>query len=235
MHVFYSPEISSGNLFLNKTESKHCIRVLRLRENDIINLIDGKGGLYEARIVSENPDKCELQVIKQIENYNKRNFYLHIAIALTKSTDRYEWFIEKATEIGIDEITPLICSRSERRKIKIERLQKIIISSMKQALVTTTPGLNKVRTFSEFISDPAINEFSKYICYCSEGNRQKLNEIYHPGTNAVAVIGPEGDFTPEEIKLAKKYNFQSVTLGKNRLRTETAGVSVCQILNFLND
>ena len=235
MQVFYSPEIFDGNFFLNKTESQHCIKVLRLRKYDIINLIDGRGGLYEARIISENPDRCEVQVIKQVKNHNKRKFNLHIAISLTKSTDRFEWFIEKATEIGIDEITPLICTRSERRIIKMDRLQKIIISSMKQAIVTTTPRLNEIKTFSEFISDSRRTKFHKYICHCSEGNRQKLKEIYHPGSNVIAVIGPEGDFTPEEIKLAKKNKFQSVLLGNNRLRTETAGIAICQILNFLND
>ncbi len=235
MQAFYSPEIINGNIFLNKTESRHCIRVLRLKKNEIINLIDGKGGLYEARIISENPDNCEVQVIRKIENHNKRNFYLHIAIALTKSIDRFEWFIEKATEIGIDEITPLICSRSERRTVKMERLQKIIISSMKQALVSSTPKLNEIKTFEKFISDSVITEFNKYICHCSEGQRQKLKKIYSPGSDVIAVIGPEGDFTSDEIQFAEKNNFQSVTLGDNRLRTETAGIAICQIINFLNN
>ena len=235
MQVFYSPEIFNGNFFLNKTESQHCIRVLRLSKYDIINLIDGKGGLFEARIISENPNRCEVQLIKQVKNNSKRDFYLHIAIALTKSIARFEWFIEKATEIGIDEITPLICTRSERRTIKMERPQKIIISSMKQALVTLKPNLNEIKTFSEFISDSGKTKFNKYICHCSEGNSQKLKEIYRPGSNVIAVIGPEGDFTDEEIKFAEKNKFQSVTLGNNRLRTETAGITICQILNFLND
>jgi len=235
MQVFYSPEVINGNFFLNKTESRHCIRVLRLKKNEIINLIDGKGGLYEARIMSENPDKCEVKVIKQIKNHNNRNFYLHIAIALTRSTDRFEWFIEKATEIGIDEITPLICTRSERRTVKMERIKKIIISSMKQALVAMTPKLNEIKTFAEFISDSGITEFNKYICHCSEGRRQKLKDIYSPGSNVIAIIGPEGDFTSDEIKFAEKNNFQSVTLGDNRLRTETAGIAICQVLNFLNN
>ena len=235
MQAFYSPEVISSNFFLNKTESRHCIRVLRLKKNEIINLIDGKGGLYEARIISENPDKCEVKVIRQIKNHNKRNFYLHIAIALTKSTDRFEWFIEKATEIGIDEITPLICTRSERKTVKMERLEKILISSMKQALVARMPKLNEIKTFEKFISDQGITEFNKYICHCSEGQRQKLKDLYTPGASVIAVIGPEGDFTSEEIQFAKKSNFQSVTLGNNRLRTETAGIAICQVLNFLND
>jgi 16S rRNA (uracil1498-N3)-methyltransferase len=234
MHVFYSPGAINGNLFLDKTESRHCIRVLRLKKNEIINLIDGKGGLYEARIISENPDKCEVQVIKQIENKNKRNFYLHIAIAPTKSNDRFEWFIEKATEIGIDEITPLICSRSERRTIKTERLKNIIISSMKQALIAQAPKINKIRTFREFISDPGITGLSRYICHCQQGPRRNLKKVYIPESDVVGVIGPEGDFTADEIDFAEKNKFQSVSLGNNRLRTETAGVVICQILNFLN-
>jgi 16S rRNA (uracil1498-N3)-methyltransferase len=235
MQAFYCPEVIKGNSFLNKAESRHCIRVLRLKKNGIINLIDGKGGLYEARIISENPDRCEIQVIKHIKNYNKRNFYLHIAIALTKSTDRFEWFIEKATETGIDEITPLICTRSERRTVKMERLEKIIISSMKQALVTRTPKLNEIKTFEKFISDSVLTEFNRYICHCSGGHRRKLKDIYSPGSDVIAVIGPEGDFTSEEIQFAEKNNFQPVTLGNNRLRTETAGIAICQVLNFLND
>jgi 16S rRNA (uracil1498-N3)-methyltransferase len=234
MQVFYSHEITDGNLFLDKTESRHCIKVLRLKKDEIINLIDGKGGLYEARIISGNPDKCEVQVIKQIKNHNKRNFYLHIAIAPTRSTDRFEWFIEKATEIGIDEITPLICSRSERRTVNAERIKKILISSMKQSIVTTMPKLNEIKNFEEFISEPAKTECSKYICHCSDGPRQKLNDIYTAGSDVLGVIGPEGDFTPDEIRLAEKNNFISVTLGINRLRTETAGAVICQIINFLN-
>jgi 16S rRNA (uracil1498-N3)-methyltransferase len=235
MQAFYCPEVIKGNFSLNKAESRHCIRVLRLKKNTIIYLIDGKGGLYEARIISENPDRCEIQVIKHFKNHNKRNFYLHIAIALTKSTDRFEWFIEKATETGIDEITPLICTRSERRSVKMERPEKIIISSMKQALVTRTPKLNEIKTFEKFISDSVAAEFERYICHCSEGQRRKLKDIYSPGSDVIAVIGPEGDFTSDEIQFAKKNNFQPVSLGNNRLRTETAGIAICQVLNFLND
>ncbi len=234
MQVFYSPEITDGNFFLNKTESHHCIKVLRLKENEIINLTDGKGGLYEARIISGSPVKCEVQVIKRIENQNKRNFYLHIAIAPTRSTDRFEWFIEKATEIGIDEITPLICSRSERKTVKPERIRNIFISSIKQSLVATMPKLNEIKNFEEFISEPIKTGCSKYICHCLDGQRQKLNDIYSAGSDVLGVIGPEGDFTPGEIRFAEKNNFLSVTLGNNRLRTETAGVALCQIINFLN-
>ncbi len=234
MQVFYSPEITDGNFFLNKTESYHCIKVLRLKENEIINLTDGKGGLYEARIISGSPFKCEVQVIKRIESQNKRNFYLHIAIAPTRSTDRFEWFIEKATEIGIDEITPLICSRSEKKTVKPERIRNIFISSMKQSLVATMPRLNEIKNFEEFVSEPVKTGCSKYICHCADGQRHKLNDIYTAGSDVLGVIGPEGDFTPGEIRFAEKNNFLSVTLGNNRLRTETAGVVICQIINFLN-
>ena len=234
MQVFFCTEIIKGNAILDKSESQHCIRVLRLEKNDIISLIDGRGGFYEARIMSENPDKCEVQVIKKIKDFNKRNFYLHIAIALTKNADRFEWFVEKATETGIDEITPMICSRSERKTVKMERLRKIIVSSMKQALIATLPKLNEIQSFSEFVAGSNITGCNKYIFHCTESNRHRIRDTYIPGYGVIAMIGPEGDFTPDEIELAKINNFQSASLGNNRLRTETAGIAVCQIFNFLN-
>jgi 16S rRNA (uracil1498-N3)-methyltransferase len=234
MNVFYCREIIDEKATLDRSESQHCIRVLRLRKNDMISLIDGKGSIYEARIISENSSKCEVQVIKQVKDFNKRNFYLHVAIAPTKSADRFEWFIEKATETGIDEITPVICSRSERKTIKMERLWKIIVSSMKQALITTMPKLNELQNFPEFVTGSNINGCNKYIFHCAENNRQRIRDTYVPGSGVIGLIGPEGDFTPDEIEVAEKNNFQSASLGNNRLRTETAGVAVCQIFNFLN-
>jgi 16S rRNA (uracil1498-N3)-methyltransferase len=234
MNIFYCSEIIDEKATLDRSESQHCIRVLRLRKNDMISLIDGKGSIYEARIISEDSGKCEVQVIKQVRDFNKRNFYLHVAIAPTKSADRFEWFIEKATETGIDEITPLICSRSERKTIKMERLWKIIISSMKQALITTMPKLNEPQNFPEFVIGSNIKGCNKYIFHCAENIRQRIRDTYVPGSGVIGLIGPEGDFTPDEIEVAEKNNFQSASLGNNRLRTETAGVAVCQIFNFLN-
>jgi 16S rRNA (uracil1498-N3)-methyltransferase len=234
MHLFYCSDSGSDKTTLDKTESQHCIKVLRLKKNDTINLIDGKGSIYEAVIVSDNPHKCEVKVVKQLRDFNSRNFYLHIAIATTRSADRFEWFIEKATETGIDEITPVICSRSERKTVKMERLGKIVISAMKQALVARMPKINSVQNLNEFISGSDVRGCSKYIFHCAESSRQKIRDIYVPGSGVLALIGPEGDFTAEEIDFAIKNNFQPVSLGNNRLRTETAGIAVCQIFNFLN-
>jgi 16S rRNA (uracil1498-N3)-methyltransferase len=234
MHLFYCSETGSDKATLDRSESQHCIKVLRLKKNDTINLIDGKGSFYEAVIVSDNPHKCEVKVVKQLRDFNNRNFYLHVAIAPTRNADRFEWFIEKATETGIDEITPVICSRSERKTVKMERLGKIVISAMKQAIIARMPKINRVQNFDEFIIGPDVSGCNKYIFHCNDTNRQKIRDIYVPGSGVLALIGPEGDFTGEEIDAALKNNFQPVSLGKNRLRTETAGVAVCQIFNFLN-
>ncbi len=234
MHLFYCSETNSDKATLDRSESQHCIKVLRLKKNDIINLIDGKGSFYEAVIVSDNPHKCEVKVVKQFRDFNSRNFYLHVAIAPTRNADRFEWFIEKATETGIDEITPVICSRSERKTVKMERLGKIVISAMKQALVARMPKINMVQDLNEFVRGPDVSGCNKYIFHCNDLNRQKIKDIYVPGSGVLALIGPEGDFTGEEIDAALKNNFHPVSLGNNRLRTETAGVAICQIFNFLN-
>jgi 16S rRNA (uracil1498-N3)-methyltransferase len=234
MHLFYCSEAGSEIAILDRSESQHCIKVLRLKKNDMINLIDGKGSFYEAVIVSDNPHKCEAKITRQLRDFNSRNFYLHVAIAPTRNADRFEWFIEKATETGIDEITPVICSRSEKKTVKMERLGKIVISAMKQALIARMPKINGVQSLSEFISGPDVSGCSKYIFHCNDLNRQKIRDIYVPGSGVLALIGPEGDFTGEEINLALKNNFKAASLGNNRLRTETAGVAVCQIFNFLN-
>jgi 16S rRNA (uracil1498-N3)-methyltransferase len=234
MHLFYCSEAGSERATLDRSESQHCIKVLRLKKNDLINLIDGRGSFYEAVIVSDNPHKCEVKVTRQLRDFNNRNFYLHVAIAPTRNADRFEWFIEKATETGIDEITPVICSRSERKTVKMERLVKIVISAMKQALIARMPKINRIQDFNEFVRGTDMSGCNKYIFHCAAGSRQKIRDIYVPGSGVLALIGPEGDFTGEEIDTALKNNFQAASLGNNRLRTETAGVAVCQVFNFLN-
>lgn len=234
MHIFYTPHIqNSDNYTLSEEESKHCIRALRLKKDDAVQLIDGRGNLYQCRI--DNPDqrKCSVIIDSVTVDYNKRNFYLHIAIAPTKSIDRFEWFLEKAVEIGIDEITPLWCARSERNTLKPERLEKVIAAAMKQSVVAYKPVINGLTKFSDFI-DKQNSDALNFIAHCAEGHRAMISDHYQGGKPAVMLIGPEGDFTPEEIESAIQNNYIAVTLGNNRLRTETAGIAACEIFNFLN-
>ncbi len=233
MHLFYTSDITDKLYILNEIESKHCIRVLRLNINDTIQLIDGKGGFYTAKIIDPNPKKCSIEIIETMQHYGKRNHYLHIAIAPTKSIDRFEWFLEKATEIGIDEITPIICERSERKTIKPERLEKIIISAIKQSIKAYKPKINKLTKYKNFVTQNS--DSVKYIAHCEKSNKLHLKNSYKKGQNTTILIGPEGDFSPEEITLAIQNNYTEISLGNSRLRTETAGVVACHTINLIND
>ncbi|MCK5168821.1 MAG: 16S rRNA (uracil(1498)-N(3))-methyltransferase [Bacteroidales bacterium] len=233
MHLFYTPDISEETYTLNEIESKHCIKVLRLNTNDQIELIDGKGSFYEAKIIDPNPKKCKIEITKTIHEFGKRNHYLHIAIAPTKNMDRFEWFLEKATEIGIDEVTPLLCDHSERKAIKNERLEKIMISAVKQSIKAYKPKLNPLTKYGDFIKQNF--DGTKFIAHCEENEKQSLKANYKTGSNSLILIGPEGDFSPNEIKLAKENNFRETSLGESRLRTETAGLVACNTINLRNE
>lgn len=232
MHIFYSPDISPDYPFLDEKESKHCIKVLRLSKDDTIHIIDGKGGLYIARITDPNPRQCAFKIIETYSDYGKRNYTFHIAIAPTKNINRFEWFLEKATEIGVDEITPLLCERSERRILKTERLEKVIISATKQVGRAFRPTLNSLTPVDEFFN--AGFPGKGFIAHCEGGDKPLLKEVYVPGESAFIMIGPEGDFTPAEIEAAKGKKMKEVTLGPYRLRTETAGLASCFTINLLN-
>jgi 16S rRNA (uracil1498-N3)-methyltransferase len=232
MNLFYTPDIKSEIYSLNEEESRHCIRVLRLLKSDTIFLTNGKGTLYKAIIADDNPKKCVVHVTEVFENYKKRNYHLHIAIAPTKNIDRIEWFLEKATEIGIDEITPLICKHSERRTTNAERLNKIIGSAMKQSLKTYLPLLNQEKTFNDFITQDF--HATKFICHYSEENKN-LKDLYKRRNDAIILIGPEGDFDDAEISKAKENNFTQINLGDNRYRTETAALMACHTIHLMNE
>jgi 16S rRNA (uracil1498-N3)-methyltransferase len=233
MHLFYTPDIDSNEYTLNEEESRHCIKVLRLSKGTIISLIDGQGGLYQAEIISDNKKNVTVRVIDTILNYKKRNHYLHIAVAPTKNIDRLEWFLEKATEIGIDEITPIICSRSERRIVKEDRLNKVITSAVKQSLQAYHPKLNPSIDVADFLNLEL--EGTKMIAHCLDGEpRQYVGQIPVVEARYVILIGPEGDFTTEEIQLALNNNYKPVTLGNTRLRTETAALAACFEVSYLN-
>ncbi|GAB1463807.1 16S rRNA (uracil(1498)-N(3))-methyltransferase [Pedobacter sp.] len=233
MHLFYTPDINANTYTLNEEESNHCNKVLRLKQGDKVCLIDGVGGLYTAEIAEATKKAVHLHILhKQIE-FGKRNHYLHIAIAPTKNIDRLEWFLEKATEIGIDEITPLICDRSERKVVKEERLEKVITSAVKQSLTAYHPVLNTAITFKDFIKQYKAD--TKLIAHCiNDDDKTVISSIVKPHQNYLILIGPEGDFTPVEIELALQNKYKPVTLGNTRLRTETAGLAACFEVNFLN-
>ena len=233
MHVFYTPDLNSKTYILNEEESRHCAKVLRLTIGDQVQLIDGKGGFYVAEILSETKKNVTLGILKTTLEYQKRNHYLHIAIAPTKNIDRLEWFLEKATEIGISEITPLICERSERKVVKEDRLNKVITSAVKQSMQAYHPLLNEATSFNEFIG--RNTDANKMIAHCIDGDPRKyISELVEPAQHYLILIGPEGDFSPNEIQLALQNGFNPLTLGNSRLRTETAGLAACFEVNYLN-
>jgi 16S rRNA (uracil1498-N3)-methyltransferase len=234
MQLFYTPDIdiSASTWILNEEESKHCVRVLRLGAGDIIQLIDGQGNFYSSSIIDAHPRKTVLKILSVEADPNKRNHYLHIAIAPTKNIERLEWFVEKATEVGIDEISLIICQRSERKDVKTDRLKKIITSAIKQSIKAWHPVLNEPVTFNKLVSIPFTGQ--KFIAHCEPGDKFSLKDELKAFGRYLLVVGPEGDFTPKEIEEAIKNNFKAITLGKSRLRTETAALEACFEVNFLN-
>ncbi len=233
MQLFYIPEISGNIVTLDQTESKHAIRVLRLSKGDHLQIVDGKGGFYEAEILEDNAKSCKISILNSTHRFGKNEFKLHIAIAPTKNIDRFEWFLEKATEIGIDEITPILSEHSERKVIKPERLEKILISAMKQSVKAYLPVLNNLIPFKELISTTEYD--SKFIAHCNEGEKHHLKDEIIKGEDTLILIGPEGDFSEEEVAMAKTHGYKEISLGNSRLRTETAGIVACHIVNLANE
>jgi 16S rRNA (uracil1498-N3)-methyltransferase len=233
MQIFYAPEISGDLYALDSTESKHIIRVLRMTKGTCVKLIDGKGNLFEG--VIDNPDqkKCIIRITGITRDFEKRDYRLHIAISPLKNPERFEWFIEKSVEIGVDEITPLICRNTEKPGIKKERINNLVISAMKQSLKAYRPLVNDPCNFNDFI--PRENEVRKMIAHCNSTNpRKKISEVCFKNDSAVILIGPEGDFSEAEIKKAADNGYEQVSLGNSRLRTETAGVVACHSFYLIN-
>lgn len=224
MHLFYTPNIASEKYTLPEEESKHAIKVLRLQAGDQLQLVDGRGGFYTASILEDHPKHCQITIRQKLENYQPRNNYLHIAVAPTKNIDRIEWFLEKATEIGIDEITPLLCQHSERKVIKPERLEKIMIAAMKQSYKASLPKLNPLTPLTKLLT--CDFQGGKFIAHCYPEERNPLKNALNPTQNLL-LIGPEGDFSTEEVQLALQHQFIPVSLGEARLRTETAALVAC--------
>ncbi len=234
MHLFYTPEISAKDefYFLNEEESKHAIRVLRLQENAEIQLTDGVGGWFTCKIIQAESKKCKLQILTCQANYQKRNYRLHLALAPTKNIDRMEWLIEKATEIGLDTFTPIISARSERRELKTERLEKIAISAMKQSFSAYKPIINSTIKFDDFIDQHKNKEV--LIAHCLDSKKEFLGKIIKTNQDYIILIGPEGDFSELEINKAVKNGAKEISLGSQRLRTETAGLMAVAEINILN-
>lgn len=231
MYLFYVPEIDS-RWELNEEESQHCVRVLRLTTGDTILLTDGRGNTYEARITNPHPKHCAFEVLSSEQQVNKRPYRLHVAIAPTKNIDRLEWMVEKCTEIGVDEITPLLCRFSERKVIKSERLIKIMVSAAKQSLKAYMPTLNDMCTLEDFIAKTSCPQ--RFIAHCYKEDKRLLQQEIHKGEDVVVLIGPEGDFSEEEVKNAIAAGYTPVSLGESRLRTETAGVVACHTVALMN-
>lgn len=233
MQLFYVPNISGTEILLDETESKHAIRVLRLQIGNQVEIIDGDGGFYRAQITDANPKKCRLNIVESQKEFGKKDFHLHIAIAPTKNIDRFEWFLEKATEIGINDITPLLTSHSERKVVNPERLEKILVSAMKQSLKAYLPNLNDITPFRQLVTNNKTE--NKYIAYCDDIQKTHLKDLVAKEKDTLILIGPEGDFSPEEVQLAIENGFSVVSLGSSRLRTETAGIVACNIVNLANE
>lgn len=235
MHVFYTPDISGTDYILNEEESRHCMKVLRLTVGQQVHLIDGRGGLYAAEIIAETKRNVILKVLQTNLDYQKRNYKLHIAVAPTKNIDRLEWFLEKATEIGIDEITPIICERSERKIIKEDRLVKVITSAVKQSLQAYHPQLNPAVSFQNLLAAQAGTDAIKMIAHCLPGEeKQFIQQVAGQAGHYLILIGPEGDFSPQEIKSALDQGYAPLSLGETRLRTETAALAACFEASFIN-
>lgn len=231
MHVFYTPDIQTC-AELPEEEAAHAVRVLRLQAGDEVMLTDGKGNFYRAEINIATNKRCLVNILETTPQEPLWSGHLHIAMAPTKNMDRTEWFAEKATEIGFDELTFLNCRFSERKIIKTERIAKILVSAIKQSLKARLPRLNEMTDFNKFIARPFDGQ--KFIAHCYEGEKPLLKDILQKGEDALILIGPEGDFSEEEVQKAVANGFTPISLGRSRLRTETAALVACHILNLQN-
>lgn len=233
MQLFYAPELDkdSKTFTFDSGESKHILKVLRSKVGDQLHITNGKGLFFIARITESNPKSCIIEIV-DIKKDHPKKYWLHMAVAPTKMNDRYEWFLEKATEIGIHEITPIICKRSERKVVKLERFNKVVQAAMKQSFQSYLPKINEAVTLDEFMS--ASSEGLLFIAHCENSERFELKRRVAPDKPITILIGPEGDFTPTEIKKAIKQGYLPISMGQNRLRTETAAMVACTTVAIIN-
>jgi len=234
MQLFYNPDITENDteFSFDKEECRHIVKVLRKSEGDTIHITNGKGELFIAEIILADLKNCTAKITgRQLQS--PKTYYLHMVVAPTKTNDRYEWFLEKATEIGVDEITPVICDHSERKVIKTERYQKIIQSAMKQSLSYYMPALNDPINFSDFIKKNVSGQ--KFIAHCEDSQKIPLQRVALADHKITILVGPEGDFSIEEIKIAIQNGYTPISLGNNRLRTETAAIVACHTVSLINN
>src|ERR1043165_9410316 len=234
MNIFYCPQaVLNEYCVLDETESRHVSTVLRKRESEELYVFDGKGSLFDARIETISKKEVTVRVVRLLEKANDDAPKLHIAIAPPKNIERLEWFAEKVTEIGVSEITPVLCKHSERKELRTDRIEKVMLAACKQSLKLTIPKVNSVVKFGDFVA-ANHGKMRRYIAYCDE-KAIHLKDAYHDGFDALVLIGPEGDFLKEEVLLAEKHEFETVGLGKSRLRLETAGIFAATVFNLANE
>ena len=235
MSRFYCPDIAQ-TLTLTEDESNHCVRVLRLSEGDMIQVVDGKGMCYDCRITIANHKRCSVEILNTVQDLPHWGHRITLAVAPTKHIDRTEWMVEKCTEIGVDLIIPLSCHNGERKQLKTERLRKIMVSAMKQSLKATLPVLDELTSLTDFLHD--LSEGQRFIAYCDQllprDMRKTFAQVYTPGRDVTILIGPEGDFSPEEVEQAITVGYTPVTLGSSRLRTETAAMMACSMIHTMD-
>ncbi len=235
MELFFSNNIKNDIIFLDNVESRHCIKVLRKSIGDEVNIVDGFGSFYKGVIYIDDIKECQIKVLSKIEDYDRKNNYIHIAISPIKNNNRIEWFVEKAVEIGVDEISFIDCERTLKHNVKMERILKTAISAMKQTLKASLPMINDICDFDHFINHNKNS--NKFICHLEDDLKSNIFEFEEQiisNSNSCILIGPEGDFTIDEINKTKALGFKSITLGRSRLRTETAGIIACHFLNIIN-
>ena len=237
MQLFFDADFTPPHHILREEESKHAIRVLRLTEGDTLHLTDGRGTLYTCRIADANPKRCAVEVVSQVEEWEKRPYRLTMAVAPTKNNDRYEWFLEKATEVGVDRVIPVESAHSERRAFKRERGEKVITAAVKQSLKAYHPELEEITSFKQIIRETTAEQ--RYIAHCEPAQSPEgkcyLPKILKKGGDVTILIGPEGDFSPEEITFALENGFREISLGRQRLRTETAAVAATVMVAVANE
>jgi 16S rRNA (uracil1498-N3)-methyltransferase len=229
MELFFDTEIEH-TLCLNEQESRHCIQVLRYKAGDTVRVSDGLGHFFNCRIIDAHAKRCKVEIISK-EELGRNPYSIHIAIAPTKNMDRLEWFVEKVTELGVDTISLLVCEHSERRKVRMDRLEKVAVAATKQSLKGFKPKINELIQFHSFID--TIN-MPAYIAHCHTPDLPSLKSQYTQKQDSCILIGPEGDFSLEEISYAKQQNVNEISLGNSRLRTETAGIIACHTIHLLN-
>lgn len=231
MQLFYTQDIKDNIATLTKEEARHAVQVLRKRVGEEIDLVDGRGSFYKGHIIEASKKQCLVEIAEQ-RIVERNRPLLSIAIAPTKNIDRLEWFVEKATEIGVDEIIPLLCERSERKRVRIDRLEKIVLSAMKQSLKAYLPKVQELIRFDDFL-EQEYKDYDRFIAYCNDDKLKHLYELGSAHKNTLILIGPEGDFSDTEVTLAKSKKIKGISLGESRLRTETAGVVACTMMNLL--